>query len=94
MKITFDIHYELVKEVAYNLESNEPSLEYIYVVDAEWLNEYYYTHFIKMFGYEGYTLDNFLDIYDPDIEGIAIYYIAKGQGKIIEEGWAEVAENY
>ena len=45
-----------------------------------------------MFDYEGVDLDEFLDVYDPDVEGTAIYYLAKGEGEIIEEGWSEVAE--
>ena len=92
MKLTIKVEYELTKEKVYD-EDNIVREEYTFVVDAEWLSKLYYEHIIKMFNYEDYTLDEFLDMYDPDIEGTAIYYIARGQGQIIEEGWAEVVDD-
>ena len=91
MQITFEVQYELVKEVVYD-DDIEVTAEYTFVISAEWLSKLYNEHLIHMFGYEDYTLDEFLDMYDPEVEGISIYYLAKGQGKIIEEGWSEIAE--
>lgn len=91
MQIEFNVEYELTKEVVYD-EGNEPIQEYTFIVPAEWLSQIYKDHLTKMFDYEGWSLDDFLDTYEPEIEGTAIYYIAKDQGKIVEEGWAEVAE--
>lgn len=82
---------ELTKEKAYD-ENGEVIEEYTFVVNEEWLSKLYYEHIIKMFDYKDYTLDEFLEMYDCDIEGTAIYYIAKGLGEIIEEGWSEIAE--
>ncbi len=92
MKITFNVEYELTKDVVYNMESNEPMEEYTYVVPAEWLSNLYYEHIVSMFNYDGYDLDEFLDVYDPEVEGTVIYHIATKQRVIIEEGWSEVAE--
>ena len=36
MRVTFNVEYELTKDVIYNMESNEPMEEYTYVVPAEW----------------------------------------------------------
>ena len=91
MQITFNVQYELTKEKVYD-ELNEVVQEYTFVVSAEWLSKLYNEHLINMFHYEDYTLCEFLDMYDEEIEGTAIYYLAKGQGEIIEEGWSEVAE--
>ena len=93
MKITFNVQYELVKERVYD-ELNEVVQEYTFVVSAEWLSKLYYEHLINMLHYEDYTLDEFLDMYDEEVEGTAIYYLAKGQGEIIEEGWSEVVDDY
>ncbi len=92
MKINFNVEYELVKEVNYNMDTIEPIEEYTFVVPAEWLSKLYKEHIVKMFDYKGIELDEFLDVYDPEIEGTAIYYLAKNEDVIIEEGWAEVAE--
>ena len=91
MQITFSVEYELTKEVVYD-DDIEVVAEYTFVVSAEWLSKLYYEHLINMFHYEDYTLCEFLDMYDEEIEGTAIYYLAKGQGEIIEEGWSEIAE--
>lgn len=92
MRLTINVEFELTKEKVYD-ENNEVREEYTFVVDAEWLSKLYYEHITKIFDYEDYTLDEFLDMYDCDIEGVAIYYIAKGQNKIKEEGWSEVADD-
>jgi hypothetical protein len=91
MQVEFHVEYELVKERVYD-DDIEVIAEYTYVVSGEWLSEIYRNHIIKMFDYEGVDLDEFLYIYDPDVEGTAIYYLAKGEGEIIEEGWSELAE--
>ena len=91
MNLTINIEFELVKERIYD-DDIEAIAEYIYVVSGEWLSEIYRNHIVKMFDYEGVDLDEFLDVYDPDVEGTAIYYLAKEEGEIIEEGWSEIAE--
>ncbi len=91
MRVTFNVEYELTKEVVYD-EDIEVVAEYTFVVSAEWLSKLYNEHLIKMFHYEDFTLDEFLDAYDPDVEGVSIYYLAKSQNEIIEEGWSEIAE--
>ena len=92
MRVYFEVEYELTKEKIYN-DENEVIREYVFVVDAAWLKDLYENHLIKMFGYDGFALDDFLDMYDPDVEGVAMYYIARGQRQIKEEGWAEVVED-
>lgn len=91
MKLTINVEFELVKEKIYD-DDIEVIAEYTYVVSGEWLSETYKNHIVKMFDYEEVSLDEFLDVYDPDVEGTAIYYLAKEQGEIIEEGWSELAE--
>ena len=91
MQIDFNVEYELTKEVIYD-EENEPMQEYIFIVPAEWLSQMYKEHLTKMFDYEGWDLDVFLATYDPEIEGTAIYHLAKADNVIIDEGWAEIAE--
>ena len=91
MKLTINVEFELVKEKIYD-DDIEVIAEYTYVVSGEWLSETYKNHIVKMFDYEGVSLDEFLDVYDPDIEGTAIYHLAKEEGEIIEEGWSEIAE--
>ena len=92
MEIDFNVEYELVKEVNYNMDTIEPVEEYTFIVPAEWFSKLYKEHIVKMFDYEDIELDEFLSIYDSEVEGTAIYYLAKGQNVIIEEGWSEVAE--
>lgn len=92
MEIDFNVEYELVKEVNYNIDTIEPVEEYTFIVPAEWFSKLYKEHIVKMFDYEDIELDEFLNIYDPEVEGTAIYYLAKEQNVIIEEGWSEVAE--
>lgn len=92
MRVTFNVEYELTKDVIYNIESNEPMEEYTYVVPAEWLSKLYYKHIVPMFDYDDCDLNEFLDVYDPEVEGTVIYHIAAKQQVIIEEGWSEVAE--
>lgn len=92
MEIDFNVEYELVKEVNYNMDTIKPVEEYTFIVPAEWFSKLYKEHIVKMFDYEDIELDEFLNIYDPEVEGMAIYYLAKGQNVIIEEGWSEVAE--
>lgn len=91
MQIEFSVQYELTKEVVYD-DDIEIVAEYTFIVSAEWLSKIYNEHLINMFHYEDYTLDEFLDMYDPEVEGVSIYHLAKGQGEIIEEGWSEIAE--
>ncbi len=93
MRLTINIEFELTKEKVYD-EDNIVREEYTFVVSAEWLSKLYDEHIAKLFDYEDYTLDEFLDMYDEEIEGAAIYCIAKKQGEIIEEGWSEVADDY
>lgn len=92
MQINFNVEYELIKDRVYDDEI-EIVAEYTYVVPAEWLRNLYKEHLIKMFHLEETDFDDFLDIYDPEIEGTAIYHLAKSQGKIIEEGWSEVVND-
>ena len=92
MRVYFEVEYELTKEKIYN-DENEVVREYVFVVDAAWLKDLYESHLIKIFGYDGFTLDDFLDMYDPDVEGVTMYHIARGQRQIKEEGWAEVVED-
>ena len=91
MQITFSVEYELTKEVVYD-DDIEAIAEYTFVVSAEWLSKLYNEHLIKIFHYEDHTLDEFLDLYEPEVEGVSIYYLAKGQNEIIEEGWSEIAK--
>ena len=91
MKVTFNVEYELVKEKVYDDEI-EVVAEYTYVVPAEWLSKLYKEHITKMFHYEEDDFDEFLCCYDPEVEGTAIYHLAKSDNVIIDEGWAEVAE--
>lgn len=92
MKVTFNVEYELIKDRVYD-EDIEIVAEYTYVVPAEWLRNLYTEHLINMFHLEEVDFDDFLDIYDPEVEGTAIYYLAKSQRKIIEEGWSAIAND-
>lgn len=92
MKINFNVEYELVKDKIYD-EEIEVIAEYTYIVPAEWLTRLYKEHLIYMFELQEISFDEFLDTYDPEIEGTAIYHLAKSQGKIIEEGWSEVVND-
>ena len=91
MNLTINVEFELVKKRIYD-DDIEVIAEYTYVVSGEWLSEIYRNHIVKMFDYESVDLDEFLDVYDPDVEGTTIYYLAKEEGEIIEEGWSEIAE--
>ena len=94
MKITFTVEYELTKEVNYNMDTIEPIEEYVFVVPGEWLHDVYNNYVVPKFDYYDVPIEEFLDVYDPEKEGEAIYLLAKSQGVIKEEGWAEVADNY
>ena len=91
MQVEFRVEYELVKEVVYD-DDIEIVAEYTYVVSAEWLTKLYREHLIYMFDLQEIDFDEFLDTYDPEVEGTAIYLLAKQAGEIIEEGWSELAE--
>ena len=91
MQIEFSVEYELTKEVIYD-DDIEIVAEYTYIVSAEWLTKLYREHLIYMFDLQEVDFDEFLDTYDPEVEGTAIYHLAKSAGEIIEEGWSEVAE--
>jgi hypothetical protein len=92
MRISFEFEFELTKDIAYN-KDGEPVYEYTFVVDGDWLEQFYYEHIIKMFHeYEGVPLNEFLDIYAPEIEGRVIYFAAQNENVIKEEGWAEVVQ--
>ena len=92
MKVIFNVEYELTKEVHYHLDSNEPIEEYTFVVPGEWLHDVYKNYIVDKFDYQDVPIDEFLDCYVPEEEGMAIYILANSQGVIIEEGWAEITE--
>ena len=88
MYMTFDVEYELTKEVIYN-DDIEPISEYTFVISGAWLNILWHESLRGLFtDYE--SLDDFLDIYDPEYEGSIIYEYSKKAGEIKEEGWKEV----
>ena len=91
MKINFNVEYELTKEKVYD-EFNEVIREYVFVVPAEWLSYLYKNYIITKFDYEGVELEEFLDVYDCEVEGRYLYTLAKAMHVVIEEGWAEIAE--
>ncbi len=91
MQVEFRVEYELTKEVVYD-DDIEVVAEYTYIVSAEWLTKLYREHLIYMFDLQEVDFDEFLDTYDPEVEGTAIYFLAKQAGEIIEEGWSEIAE--
>ncbi len=91
MQVEFYVEYELTKEVVYD-DDIEIIAEYTYIVSAEWLSKLYKEHLVKMFNCEDLDFEEFLDVYDPEVEGTAIYHLAKSEGQIIEEGWSEIAE--
>ena len=90
MQVEFKVEYELTKEVVYD-DDIEIVAEYTFIVSAEWLSKLYKEHLIYMFDLQEVTFDEFLDTYDPEVEGQSIYFLAKSQGQIIEEGWSEIA---
>lgn len=92
MKITFNIEYELTKEVNYHMDTIEPIEEYVFVVPGDWFHDLYNNYIVDRFDYRDVPIEEFLNVYIPDREGEAIYLLAKSQGVIIEEGWAEIAE--
>lgn len=91
MQVEFKVEYELTKEVVYD-DDIEIVAEYTFIVSAEWLSKLYKEHLIYMFDLQEVTFDDFLDTYDPEVEGQSIYFLAKSQGQIIEEGWSEIAD--
>lgn len=91
MQVEFKVEYELTKEVVYD-DDIEIVAEYTFIVSAEWLSKLYKEHLIYMFDLQEVTFDEFLDTYDPEVEGQSIYFLAKSQGQIIEEGWSEIAD--
>ena len=50
MRISFEFEFELTKDIAYN-KDGEPVYEYTFVVDGEWLEQFYYEHIIKEEGW-------------------------------------------
>ena len=88
--MSFNIHieYVLVNEVFYN-DENEIYKEHCFVVDLEWLEHMWSRHFKSLFQYQ-YSLEEFLNEYDPEYEGQVIYLIAKHQNQIIDECYERV----
>jgi hypothetical protein len=58
--------------------------EHCFVVDLEWLEHMWSRHFKSLFQYQ-YSLEEFLNEYDPEYEGQVIYLVAKSQNQIIDE---------
>lgn len=87
MKIDFSVEYELVRE--YTLDSEgEREMEYTFVVDAGWFKSAWDEVFSYVFkDYD--DIEEFLDVYDPELEGEMIYTYATLNGQIKEEGWQE-----
>ena len=83
--MSFNIHieYVLVNEVFYN-DENEIYKEHCFVVDLEWLEHMWSRHFKSLFQYQ-YSLEEFLNEYDPEYEGQVIYLVARNQNQIIDE---------
>lgn len=88
--MSFNIHieYVLVNEVFYN-DENEIYKEHCFVVDLEWLEHMWNRHFKNLFQYQ-YSLEEFLNEYDPEYEGQVIYLVAKNQNQIIDECYERV----
>lgn len=88
--MSFNIHieYVLVNEVFYN-DENEIYKEHCFVVDLEWLEHMWSRHFKSLFQYQ-YSLEEFLNEYDPEYEGQVIYLMAKNQNQIIDECYERV----
>ena len=90
MYITFEVEYELTKEVLYN-DDIEPVEEYTFVIPGAWLNILWHESLRGLFtDYD--SLDEFLDAYDPEYEGQIIYLVSQKNHQIKEEGWKEVIE--
>lgn len=83
MPFNIHIEYALVNEVFYN-DENEIYKEHGFVVDSEWLEHMWSRHFKNLFQYQ-YSLEEFLNEYDPEYEGQVIYLVAKNQNQIIDE---------
>ena len=47
MRITFEVEYELTKEVNYNMDTIEPIEEYVFVVPGEWLHDVYNNYVVE-----------------------------------------------
>ena len=75
-----DIEFELIKN-----DDIEVVAEYTYIVSAEWLTKLYREHLIYMFDLQEVDFDEFLDTYDPEVEGTAIYFLANQAEEIIED---------
>ncbi len=93
MKLAIDFEYELTKEINYHLDSIEPIEEYVFIVPGEWFHDLYNNYIVEKFCYYDVPIEKFLDAYDPEVEGEAIYILAKSQGVIKEEGWAQVVQD-
>ena len=74
-----DIEYKLTKE-------KQANKSYNYIVSDEWL-EHAYKRYIKLIFKYNEDLTDFLESYNPEIDGTILYLIAKQQNKILEEGW-------
>lgn len=83
MPFNIHIEYVLVNEVFYN-DENEIYKEHGFVVDSEWLEHMWSRHFKNLFQYQ-YSLEEFLNEYNPEYEGQVIYLVAKNQNQIIDE---------
>ena len=93
MNFVVEFELELVKERIYN-DYIKPIEEYTYVIPQDWFINVYENHLIAMFDYEDVDLDEFLDVYDPEKEGVYIYNLAKQENVIIDEGWCAIIEDY
>lgn len=81
MKI--ECQYELNRAWIHDEEEDEIIGETNFVVPADWLEKVFKKHFSK--DYPSYSLEEFLDVYEPETDGEFIYQEAIKDDALIED---------
>lgn len=89
MSITMRVEYELNRAWVYDDEDDDPVGETNFVVPAYWLIDLYKKHYAEKKTCSGHyaygSLEDFLDIYEPEDEGEFIYKKAIEDGVLVED---------
>ena len=79
------VEYELNRAWVYARGSDEPIGEKNFVVTKEFLNNFW-GFFREKLGYpKESTLEEFLDVYEPERDGEFVYQVAKRNGELVED---------
>lgn len=81
MAVQISFEYTLNRGWIFAKGEDEPAGEKNFTVPGPWLIETVEKYF------SNYQFDDFLDVYEPEVEGEFIYRLAKRDGVIVEEGY-------